>query len=405
MRTRLAIVILGVLGCWQNLSAAELTGRFSMLGATARAEEGDYGYEQGGSNTPTADQQGLRLMLEEGDDKAEWSTHLRLVRTHIDVFPTSQAHSSDLFRYRDLDGTLLDESDDDSSTVVRYELDRLYYRWQLTDYSLSFGRQAVDWGSGRLWQPLNLFGSFSPTDLDTDYKPGIDAVVVDYFPSPVSSLTAVYAFSPHDDTELKDSAAVHYRRQVGEVSEATLVAGTVTGNPAIGGVFDSVWNDFAWRLEGIYYDLPDEDEEGVFWIAGIDYQFDNGAMLTAEYYDNSRGATSVAEMVQIYDDPLVSAGLQQQLSRRLIGLSLSHDIGPLLSGAYTALFSTVKDGTGSNSTSQLHQINISYSVSNESDLLASIYLPSGKGLSPTDEPQSEFGHTPMAFTLRLRFYF
>jgi hypothetical protein len=185
----------------------------------------------------------------------------------------------------------------------------------------------------------------------------------------------------------------------------TLVAGSITGNMAIGGAFDSEWEEFGWRVEGIYYELREEDEDAFFWIAGIDYQFDNGAMLTAEYYDNSRGATSVAEMAQIYDDPLVSAGLQQQLSHRLIGLSLSQDIGPLLSGAYTALFSTVEDGSGSNSTSQLHQINISYSVSNESDLLASIYLPSGKGLSSSDEPQSEFGHMPMTFTLRLRFYF
>ena len=89
--------------------------------------------------------------------------------------------------------------------------------------TFSVGRQAIDFGSGRFWQPLNVFGSFTPTDLDTDFKPGIDAARLDWFTSDFSSLSAVYAFSPKDNTTISTgkttNSALHYRSQVGEQSE------------------------------------------------------------------------------------------------------------------------------------------------------------------------------------------
>ena len=376
-----------------------------MLGATAQAEAGDWGYSNTGSDALSAEQQSLRLMINGGNDISEWSAHLRTLRLHSHGLAESGNHSSALFRYADLDGELLDENDGTSSTLIRYGLDRLYYRHQYSDYTLSVGRQAIDWGSGRFWQPLNVFGSFSPTDLDTDYKPGIDAVALDYFPSPFSSLTAVYAFAPQNQSTVTDSGALHYRRQIGELSEMTLVAGTITGNTIIGGSLESAWEGVGWRLEGVHYQLRDTDEQALFWIAGLDYQFENGTLLSAEYYDNSRGAMNEADLTGSYTDTLIATGLQQQLSRQLIGVGLSRDLTPLLSGGYTLLAGQLEDMDGAHAWSQLHQINLSYSVSNESDLLASLLIPRGRGLTPLDEPQSEFGHIPMSISLRLRFYF
>jgi hypothetical protein len=391
--------------CWQGAAAADFSGRFSMLGATAQAQAGDVGYQQSVGDVLSADQQGVRLMLEEGDGLNEWSAHLRAVRLHTHGVATADVHSSDLFRYAALGSTILDESDDTTATVISYQLDRLYYRRHLKNYSITLGRQAIDWGSGRFWQPLNLFGSFAPTDLDTDYKPGIDAVSIDYFPSPFSSLSGVYVFAPQDQSTVKDSAALYYRRQVGSVSEIALAAGTITGNTVVGGSFESAWKSIGWRIEGVHYQLKETDEQILFWIAGLDYQFDNGTLLSAEYYDNSHGADTESELVGMFSDSLVASGLQQHLSRHLIGIGLSHDLTPLLQGGYTLLASVLKANSDSNDWSVLHQFNLTYSVSNESDLLISLILPDGKGLSLTDEPRSEFGHIPASVSLRLRFYF
>jgi len=400
-----ALLLLPLLLPLQPLEAAEFTGRFAMLGATAAAEEGDLGYMADGRNTLTADQQSARLMLDEVGESGDWSLHLRTVRSHLDGYPVSPLHSSDLFRYRLGGGSWLDEGDGDNTTAIGYEFDRALYHRRFDNFSIGLGRQPIDWGSGRLWQPLNVFGAFAPTDLDTDYKPGIDAVTVEAYPGAFSTLTAAYAFAPREESEIKDSGALHYRRQVGAESEFSLLAGRIVGNRVVGGGFESAWGGMGWRVEGLHYTLEENDEKAFFWIAGIDYQFENGTLLVAEWYDNSRGASRESELGGMIEDPLVVYGLQPQLGRQVLGITLERDITPLLHGGYTLLASTLRDGDERRHSSLLHQLNLSYSVSNESDLLMSLLFADGKGLNASDEPQSEFGHLPASLSLRLRFYF
>lgn len=385
--------------------AAEFTGRFSMLGTTATTEEGDGGYQEDDSRALTADQQSARLMLDDVLSRGEWSLHLRTSRQHVNGYPLVEAHSSDLFRYYRGEGRWLDEQDADTSTQAGYELDRAVYRHRFTHFTIGLGRQAIDWGSGRFWQPFNVFGAFAPTDLDTDFKPGIDAVTVEFYPGAFSTLTGAYVLSPEDDDALKNSAALHYRNQVGDISELSLLAGSVIGNRVAGGGFESAWSGIGWRVEGLYYSLEESDEKAFFWVGGVDYQFDNGTLIAAEWYDNSRGATYEEELPGIVADPLVAYGLQQHLGRHVLGLTLERDITPLLHGGYTLLASGLNSDDEQWHSSLLHQVNVTYSVSNESDLLFSILSGSGTGLNDNGEPQSEFGHLPVSMTLRLRFYF
>ena len=383
----------------------EFTGRFSMLGATARAEPGDVGYQSGQADTLAADQQGLRLMLDNAAERHEWSVHLRSIRQHLSGIPYNDIHSSDLFRYHSGAGRSFFDTDGDSTTSIDYELDRAVYRHRFKDMTLSLGRQPIDWGVGRFWQPMNVFGAFAPTDLDTDYKAGIDTITLEAYPGPFSAITAVYALAPHDESELSNSGALHYRRAVGETSEVTVVGGRITGNKVLGASFESAWEGLGWRVEGLTYRLEGEAERELFWIAGIEYQFENQILLHAEYYDNSRGASAEFELATLSGDPLIATGLQQQLSRQMLGIGLNKDLTPLLNAGYTLLAAKLKDAGGQGHVSLLHQLNLVYSVSNESDLLASLLFASGKGLSATDAPQSEFGHLPNSLSLRLRFYF
>lgn len=391
-----------------TVQASELTGRFSMLSTTARASQGDAGYINK-DNSLTADQQSLRLMLDETSNNSEWSVHLKMARIHLSDISFDDTHSSDLFRYNKLSANWLEENDSNNATRFGYEIDRAVYKQQYKNSTLALGRQPIDWGSGRFWQPFNIFGSFAPTDFDTDYKPGIDAARLNWFPSNFSSLTAVYVFSANDHAAVdnKTSAAVHYRRQIGELSEVALLAGGVIGHRVLGASFESTWSGIGWRLEGVQYNFTQTNENSLFWIAGIDYQFNNGTLLAAEWYDNSRGANSVTALanINLQTDTFIQYGLQQQLSEKVLGISISKDMTPLLHGAYTLLASPVKQVDNKITTSLFHQFNLNYSISNESDILFSLQLANGQGLSSAANPQSEFGHLPAAISVRLRFYF
>ncbi len=399
---RLFLVLLLPLSTVQS---TELTGRFSMLGSTAQAEQGDIGFVDADNDTLTADQQSLRLMLDDIQDNGEWAVHLKILRQHLNNLTGAEPHSSDLFRYRDLSTDWLDEDGVNSSTRIGYEVDRAAYKRRFDKLTLGIGRQPIDWGSGRLWQPLNVFGAFAPTDLDTDFKAGIDAAVIDWYPSDFSSLTAVYAFAPSDKTEIENSTAVYYRRQIAWQVEMSLLAGQVIGNTVMGVSLEGDWKGVGWRIEGAHNKLDQLNENTFFWIAGVDYQFENAILLAVEWYNHNGGASSETELTSLTINQQLEYGLQQYLGSRVLGISASKELTPLWHGSYTALVSVLDDVEDQLTTSLLHQFTATYSVSNESDLLFSLLYGNGKKLNLSGMPQSEFGHIPTSMTVRLRFYF
>jgi hypothetical protein len=89
----------------------------------------------------------------------------------------------------------------------------------------------------------------------------------------------------------------------------------------------------------------------------------------------------------------------------VLGIGLTRTITPLLQGSYTMLASLLEDADDNPAISTLHQLNFVYSVSNESDLLLSLLLASGKGLDGQTLPRSEFGQLPPTVTVRFRRYF
>lgn len=404
----LAFVSALVLGGICN--AAELTGRASVLGTVARPDAGDIG-DKDGSERLTADQQSLRLMLDGTSPTGQWSTHLKARRVHGDGLAGGGPATANLFRWRPLAQDWVDRDDDHASARLGYEVDRAVYRRRFDQVTVGVGRQPIDWGMGRFWQPMNVFGAFAPTDLDTDYKPGIDAALIDWYPSPVSSLTLAYVLSPQDDQDeamdgsTEDSTALYYRRQVGMQSELAALVGRIRGQNVVGAAIQGDWQGMGWRLEGVRHRSGAGNEAGLFWVAGVDYRLAGGTLLTAEWYQHDGGASRATSLAAMGGSPRVLAGLQPHLGERVLGLSAARDLTPLLHGSYMLLASPLRDEDGSRQASLLHQVNLNYSIGNETDLLLSLLHASGRGLDVAGRPRSEFGHLPSRITLRWRHYF
>ncbi len=70
------------------------------------------------------------------------------------------------------------DSSEDSLTLQR--MDRLYAGYANERVVLRLGRQAVSWGNGLLFNPVDVFNPFDPTAIDTEYKTGDDMLYGQY---------------------------------------------------------------------------------------------------------------------------------------------------------------------------------------------------------------------------------
>lgn len=79
-------------------------------------------------------------------------------------------------------GRLMDltwELDDGPNHALVQRFDRLALQYREGRWGITLGRQAVSWGNGLVFQPLDLFNPFAPTTVDQDYKAGDDILLVE----------------------------------------------------------------------------------------------------------------------------------------------------------------------------------------------------------------------------------
>ncbi len=87
--------------------------------------------------------------------------------------------------------------------LLEHDLDRLVLRASLGDFAVFLGRQAITWGTGELFPVADLWTSYSPFELDTSQKRGVDALRVIFSHSRAWEIEGVLA----DRGSLRDLSA------------------------------------------------------------------------------------------------------------------------------------------------------------------------------------------------------
>ncbi|MGC9450014.1 MAG: hypothetical protein ACP5I4_01085 [Oceanipulchritudo sp.] len=72
---------------------------------------------------------------------------------------------------------------DDDDRLACHRLDRLNYQYTADWGTLTLGREAITWGNGIVFNPIDLFNPFAPTDVERDYKLGDDLVLLSLHPA------------------------------------------------------------------------------------------------------------------------------------------------------------------------------------------------------------------------------
>jgi hypothetical protein len=196
-----------------------------------------------------------------------------------------------------------------------HDVDRL----SLTVYSdladITIGRQAITWGISNLFPVADLWAQFSPFELDTEEKPGIDAVRILAYPGEGWELDAVLA-----DRGSAEDLSAGVRASLSLPWADLHVAGGKFWNEALGAAGISapvgVWKI---RAEAVLpYDLDEDVGKlpratlGVDWMGGE-------TMVSAEYHFNGIGTTDPEEYGTALMDPRFARGESYYLGRHYLG--------------------------------------------------------------------------------------
>jgi len=265
--------------------------------------------------------------------------------------------------------------------------DRAYVEWTQGKWQLTVGRQRINWGVNLIWNPNDVFNSFSYFDFDYEERPGTDAVSLQYYTGLTSSAELVYK-AAGDADEMALAGRYRFSRwnydfqAIGGWVGKDFVAGAGWAGDIRGGGFRGEITH--------YFPRADDSEKATVASVSGDYTFPGSLYLHAGMLYNSHGKTGRAGGL----DPVFSQDLSSKylsFARYSLFSQISYPVTPLFQAGISAIVNP------SDASFYLGPT-LTYSLHADLELLLTGQFFSG-------DNGSEFGDIGQLYFVRLRWSF
>ncbi len=304
--------------------------------------------------------------------------------------------------------------DDEPSYRHIHEFDRAWIALHFDFMELTVGRQAIGLGRGVLFSAVDVFSPFPPTEVDQEWRRGIDAAHLELKIPDFNALSAdVYAAlgQVQDDGSLATWALLgRLRALVGDVDASVLIGRRGVDN-MVGGTVSATVGDAETHGELAMFGTDGRGIDGGFMgtnavvakiLLGGSYNIaiGNGLRVVGEYHYSGFGVKNIGQDPSILNDPdwvrRFSQGQSQLLGRHALALSFSYDPFYDLTATLSYIQSPV-DASG------MIAGTLTWYQSSSVTLVFNAWVPWGS--SPTaGVPTSEWGTYPITLFLQARLY-
>ncbi len=270
------------------------------------------------------------------------------------------------------------------SMIDRASVDYTSGKWQFT-----FGRQRVNWGTNLVWNPNDVFNTFSYFDFDYEERPGTDGLRVQYYTSETASAELVYKIGHNSD----ETAIAGMYRFLKSSYDFQLMGGWVGKDYVLGGGWSGDIKGGGFRGEATWFKPRDKNDPENFetFAASVsgDYTFRNSLYLHLAALFNSYGTTGDAGGRSFFT-PTISAKLLS-LGKYNLFAQTSYPITPLFSGNIAAMLNPC-DG------SSFIGPSLTYSIANNWEVMVNGQLFFGRsGTEYGDFGKAIYGRLKWAF--------
>jgi len=236
----------------------------------------------------------------------------------------------------DVDNGLLDLSwisAQSSSWFVHSMIDRAYFDYSSGKWQVRVGRQRVNWGINLVWNPNDIFNTFSYFDFDYEERPGTDALRIQYYTGTTSSAELVY--KPGRD--IAHSALAGMYRFSNWDYDFQFIGGQAGNDWVLGGGWSGDIRGAGFRGEITHFE-PRTNTSVRATVATIsaDYTFKNSLYIHTSALYTSNGKTGNAGGMDVLFNPDMSAK-QLSFARYSLFGQVSKPITPLFSGSFSGI--------------------------------------------------------------------
>lgn len=269
---------------------------------------------------------------------------------------------------------------------VSHYFDRLYFRQDFLWGNISIGRQRIAWGSGRIWNPTDLFNPVNPANFAKIEKDGADVAAFTYFFGNFTDFDLVY--NPQEEIE-NSNAGFRFRTNL-EQYDLSVIGGYfdrrfVGGWDFAGSVFSA-----GIRGEGIIsMNKENINDNYTRFILGIDYQITPELYALIEYQYNGEGKANKTDYLLLL--PKLVKGEILNLSKNYIAVSANYTFS-FITSASLLLIQNLNDGSGFVVVSGL------YSISSDLTLNIGTQITYGNDFS-------EYWYYPQSVYSQVEYYF
>lgn len=290
------------------------------------------------------------------------------------------------------------------------EVDWLYLAWLHGPVTVTVGRQPISLGRAKVWRPEDLLAGFSLTEVDTEYKRGVDALRLDWSIGERSTLR-LFA-SPgeiqvdRDAEASRTGSAALLQMVLGRAGgELGAILGWVRGDLVAGidgatdvGSFDVHAEATATLLTDDSLAAPGYASGDVRGKAAVGMTFHPSSKLTLgpEVLYNGFGATKLKDHPDLVGSPRIPLGEQTTLGVLYGAATAEWTLTSMWTIGGLALFNTTDQ-------SALLSLSVRTSIASNAEAEVGGYLPIGRTPdSMTGVPDSEYGLYPNFLYLKLK---
>ena len=220
----------------------------------------------------------------------------------------------------------------DAGWSSRLQIDRFNLGWSGGRLDVTVGRQAIGFGRILIASPLDVIAPFPPDALDTDVRPGVDAMRLTTHYGLDGQLGAVAVLG---DRSRHDSLLLTWADNHGGI-DLLAIAGELRQRPLLGlGLAGSI-GTLGVKGEAAFYQgervgAVDGDRHRHMLISAVEgwYRFAGGLTLVTQYLHNGAGAGDPADYPAVAFSAPVREGLTSLLGRHYLMVAPSLELHPL----------------------------------------------------------------------------